>query len=78
MPVSLEQWRASVGSNNAARSHVLARCTGKKSPKSLLGQLLLFLLTLFSPGAGLDNNKGKTIDVDLTWLNHSILQCLVL
>ena len=44
MPVSLEQWRASVGSNNAARSHVLAKCTGKKSPKGLFGQFLLFLL----------------------------------
>ena len=60
MPVSLEQWRASVGSNNAAHSHVLAKCTGKKSPKGLFGQFLLFLMALFSPGAGLDTNKGKT------------------
>ena len=60
MPVSLEQWRASVGSNNAARSHVLAKCTGKKSPKGLFDQFLLFLMALFSPGVGLDINKGKT------------------
>ena len=73
MPVSMEQWRASVGSNNAARSHVLAKCVGKKSPKTLLGRFLLFLFALFSQGAGLVTNKGKTkaatifyVDVDIT------------
>ena len=87
MPVSMEQWRASVGSNNAARSHVLAKCTGKKHPKTLLGQFLLFLFTLFSQGTGLVTNKGKTKGsynilcrcghYTIFEVNHS-LQCLVL
>ena len=60
MPVSMEQWRASVGSNNTARSHVLAKFVGKTAPKGFLGQFLLFLFALFSPGAGPVTNKGKT------------------
>ena len=53
MPVSLEQWRSSVGSNN---SHVIEKHLGKKSPKNLLGQFLQFLLALFF--LGITNNKG--------------------
>ena len=49
-----------MGSNNAARSHVLAKCVGKTAPKGFLGQFLLFLFALFSPGAGPVTNKGKT------------------
>ena len=56
MPVSLEQWRSSVGSNNAARSHVIEKHLGKKSPKNLFGQYLQFLLALFF--LGITNNKG--------------------
>lgn len=26
MPVSVEQWRASVGANNSAHSHILKKC----------------------------------------------------
>ena len=49
-----------MGSNNAARSHVLAKCVGKTVPKGIFGQFLLFLFALFSPGAGPVTNKGKT------------------
>ena len=56
----MEEWRASVGSNNAARSHVLAKFAGKTAPKGIFGQFLLFLFALFSPGAGPVTNKGKT------------------
>ena len=49
MPVSLEQWRASVGGINASSSRVLARCVAK--PGRGLGRdildLLLFLLVAF-------------------------------
>ena len=62
MPICMEQWRTSVGCNNAARSTVLAKCTGKKTPKSFFGQFLTFLLALFSPGAGLVTNNGKRPD----------------
>ena len=60
MPVGLEQWRASVGSNNAARSHVLPRTTGKRSSKGLLlDQFLSFFVILLTPGADLVTNKGN-------------------
>lgn len=54
MPVSIEQWRASLGSNNAARSRVLTKCAGKGAPQGNLSQLLLFLLALAQV-----TNKGK-------------------
>lgn len=60
MPISMEQWRASVGRNNAARTNVLAKNTEKKISKHLLGQFMLFLLTLFCQGVGLVTSKGKT------------------
>ena len=60
MPVGLEQWRASMGSNNAACSHVLARSTGKRSSKGLLlDQLLYFIMTLLTPGVDLVTNKSN-------------------
>ena len=59
MPISAEQWRASVGSNNAALSHVLRKSVFKKSPKSFFGQFLALLLALFDPGVGLVTDKGK-------------------
>ena len=52
MPVSLEQWRASVGANNSARSHMLKKCWGsKRAPKNLLDHLMLCLVSLFTLGA---------------------------
>ena len=58
MPVSLEQWRASLGSNNNAPcSHMLAKCAGRK--RAPRGVFVLFLVALFSRG-GLVTNKGKT------------------
>ena len=49
MPISMEQWRVGVGSNNAARSRVMERSMRKRSPKSLLSQFLSLLMTLFAP-----------------------------
>ena len=54
MPISMEQWRASVGSNNAAHSHVLRKFgRKKKSPESLLSQIMSLLV------AGLVTSTGK-------------------
>ena len=53
MPISMEQWRAGVGSNNAARSRVMRRCMRKRSPKNLLSQFLSLLVTMFAPWVGL-------------------------
>ena len=53
MPISMEQWRAGVGSNNAARSRVMGRSMRKMSPKSLLSQFLSLLMMLFAPWVGL-------------------------
>ena len=54
MPISMEQWRAGVGSNNAARSRVLGRyIMRKRSPKSPLSQFLSLLMMLFAPWVGL-------------------------
>ena len=75
MPISLEQWRASVGSNNAAHSHVLAKCVGKKPPVGLLGQYLLFLAALFAPGVQLATGKTKTGIVCRLSINHSSVLC---
>ena len=46
MPISAEQWRASVGGTNAACSHALRKSLRQKFPcKSLLShQILSFLL----------------------------------
>jgi hypothetical protein len=60
MPISMEQWRATVGSNNASRSHVLGKSIKRKSPKDLLSHFLSFLMTLFTPEADLVTVKdGK-------------------
>jgi hypothetical protein len=64
MPVSLEQWRASVGGINRSSSRVLARCTGR--PKQGLGcsvlHLLLFLLvTCFCVGVWLVVKWGMSL-----------------
>ena len=70
MPVSLEQWRASVGLNNAARSHALSKLSGKRPPKDLLSQLLSFLFTLFAGGLGLSADEGECDQRDL-WCDYT-------
>ena len=60
MPISAEQWRASVGGTNAARSHVLRMSLRQKFPcKSLLSQILSFLMTLLMGTSVTDASMGK-------------------
>ena len=63
MPVSLEQWRASVGLNNAGRSRVLSKLSGKRLPQDLL---TLFLLNLYAGGFVLTASEGECLYVDHT------------
>ncbi len=60
MPVSLEQWRAGVGSNNAARSYALKRRLQGKN-QTLLSQFLA-LVALFTHWVELLTDKGKLTD----------------
>ena len=49
MPVSMEQWRASVGANNSASSNILQKYWGsKRAPKNLLDDLIVYLMSLFT------------------------------
>ena len=60
MPISAEQWRASVGGNNAARSHVLRKSLRQKFPrKNLLSQILSFLTTLLMGTPVTNGSMGK-------------------
>ena len=59
MPVSLEQWRASVGLNNAARSRVLNKLGGKRPAKDLLSQFGLLLLRLVAGVFGFSVGEGE-------------------
>ena len=56
MPIGLEEWRAGVGSNNAARSHALGR---RKCPRSFLSQLISYLVALFTEGTWFTSNNGE-------------------
>ena len=58
MPIGLEQWRAGVGSNNAARSHALGKFMRRKCPRSFLSQFISYLVTLFTEGTP-DINNGN-------------------
>ena len=62
MPISAEQWRASVGGNNAAHSHALRKSLRRKFPcKSLLSQILSFLMTLLMGTSLTDGSMGKYV-----------------
>ena len=50
MPVGLEEWRASVGSNNAARSHALGKLMRRKNPRNFLCQFISYLVALLTEG----------------------------
>ena len=60
MPVSVEQWRASVGLNNAARARVFSKLSGERV--DLLSQLVLLLL---SCGVGLTTSGGQSLQVPI-------------
>ena len=63
MPISLEQWRATVGINNAASAGMLAKCSHRrKKCTGLCGPFLSFLAAaLFAPSTELDTGyRGKT------------------
>ena len=48
MPVSLEQWRASVGANNSASSYMLKKYWGsRRAPKNPLDLLLVIPTVVF-------------------------------
>jgi hypothetical protein len=59
-----------VGGNNAGRSRVLGKRTRGMAPNSLLGQFLLFLATLFSPGQRswvINDREGEASYKQLGW-----------
>ena len=58
MPISMEQWRASVGSNNAARARVFSKTMNKCSSGSFLSQLLTYILALFTLSKRSSTGKG--------------------
>ena len=59
MPISMDQWRASVGSNNAARARVFSKCSSHKySSPSFLSQLLTYILTFISSLKRSATDKG--------------------
>ena len=75
MPVSLEQWRASVGSLNASRSHSLRRkYGGKRAPKTLWDQLLSLLLALVVQWTGLATTDKGSIASHMAILQYSLAQ----
>ena len=59
MPISADQWRASVGGYNASVSRMLGKCVGKKAPNSLQDLFPLFLVSLFTPGPWTVDGKAK-------------------
>ena len=65
MPISTEQWRASVGSNNAAKARVFSKIMKYSSHKcssgswSFLGQFLKYILALFTSLKKSATDKGK-------------------
>ena len=64
MPISMDQWRASVGSNNAARARVFSKmkCSSHKcSSPSFLSQLLTYILTFISSIKRSATDKGVCI-----------------
>ena len=59
MPIGLEEWRAGVGSNNAARSHALGKFMRRKCPRSFLSQLISYLVALFTEGTWFSSDNGE-------------------
>ena len=60
MPIGLEEWRAGVGSNNAARSHALGKFMRRKCPRSFLSQLISYLVALFiDEGTWFSSDNGE-------------------
>ena len=59
MPIGLEEWRAGVGSNNAAHSHALGKFMRRKCPRSFLSQLISYLVALFTEGTWFSSDNGE-------------------
>ena len=59
MPIGLEEWRAGVGSNNAARSHALGKLMRRKCPRNFLSQLISYLVALFTEGTWFASDYGE-------------------
>ena len=70
MPICLEQWRAGVGSNNAARSHAFGKFMRRKYPRSFLSQFISYLVTLFAEGTWFSLDDGK-------YLHFAVIQFFV-
>ena len=64
MPIGMEQWRASVGSNNAARARVFSKCSSHTcSSPSYLNQFFTYILAFISSLKRSATDKGKMIHV---------------
>ena len=61
MPIGLEEWRAGVGNNNAARSHALGKFIRRKCPRSFLSQLISYLVALFTEGTWFASENGEVL-----------------
>ena len=72
MPIGLEDWRAGVGSSNAARSHAFGKFMRRKCPRSFLSQLISYLVALFTEGTWFasDNGEVSTLYVCLAIYSH--------
>ena len=60
MPISMEQWRASVGSNNAARTRAFSKRMNKYPSGSLLSKFFTYIMAhplITSVWTGID--KGE-------------------
>ena len=74
MPISMDQWRASVGSNNAARAHVFSKIMNKcsRSPGSFLSQLFMCILALIRTRT----DNGEVFIHMCAWCVHCVHVCV--
>lgn len=59
MPIGIEEWRAGVGSNNAARSHAFGKFMRKKSPRSYQSNFISYLMALLTEGTWFASDNGE-------------------
>ena len=72
MPIGLEEWRAGVGSNNAARSHALGKFMRRKCPRSFLSQLISYLMALFTEGTWFSSENGEVLTLYACFAIYSL------
>ena len=60
MPIGIEEWRAGVGSNNAARSHAFCKFMKKKS-RSYRSPLFSYLVSLLTEGTWFASDDGELV-----------------